>query len=174
MSYSGSGLRPCRINRWRRPTAGLPSSGCLRPFISFVSSASFHFVHPDSFPFLPIEVVKFFEKAASHSESMLTPNVLLQRARGGIGEIFVIEKDGVIVGAVYLIIQDTDMGRILNIPLLGGKHMKHWASDLRAYVRQIMMQHRVERLVVISCRPWWKFFPELKEDSVIYTARILH
>lgn len=78
------------------------------------------------------------------------------------------------MGAVYMVIQQTDMGKILNIPLLGGRRLVEWKDELRTFVRQIMMQHVIDQLVVISGRAWWRFFPELKEDSVIFTARVMH
>lgn len=138
-------------------------------------SVTFHYVHPDAFDFLPLEIIKHLERAATRSESLLTPKILIHRARCGIGEVYIVKNSSEVMGILYLIIQYTDLGKILNIPMLGGKKLKEWKEDLRGFIRKIMMDNQVEQLIIITNRmAWSKFFPELKQTDAIYSAKVLH
>lgn len=110
--------------------------------------------------------LEFLESSIRHtSNSQETIDSILLDAQNGLGDIYILERDGPIA-ATYL----TFNQHLLNIVLLGGIDAKSWRDDYAQFIRKIMRERGVKYLCVLGRRGWHGIFPELKPLGMLYAA----
>lgn len=139
------------------------------------SAVKFHYIPPECIDFIPIAALRYLEDAIEGTpHSVVNRDTVLMRAKHGIGQFYIVEKDNGVLGILYLMFYETEEGRILNINFLGGQNLRTWGDALRNFIRGLMMDTHASELVVVGREGWIKFFPELRVTGAIYSARVLH
>lgn len=111
-------------------------------------------------PLMPILAKKYLEDAIKRTPgSTSKPEVFWQIAQKGYGNIYLIYDGIILMGATYLLVHDTDKGKVVGIVLLGGKKLKKWSGAYYDFIREFQIKVNAVTVRCIARDGWFKIFP---------------
>lgn len=125
----------------------------------------FQRVPVDDLPELAIHYLDMAIKRTPASTSKL--DVTLQMARK-YGDLYLVMDGEELTGAIYLLIYNTDEGKVLSPVLVGGRNLSRWKNDLFDF-----LVSELKRVEGIACRfiarkGWMKAYPMCRNIGTIY------
>lgn len=124
-------------------------------------------IHPNQIQTLPKLAIKFLEDAIKRTPgSTSKPEIFWEIAKRGNGNIYLIYDGLILMGATYLLIHDTDKGKVVGIVLLGGRKIKKWNHAYINFMREFQNMVGAVSIRSIARDGWKNIFPCKRIGSV--------
>lgn len=117
-------------------------------------------ITPNEIHLLPPLAVKFLEDAIKRTPgSTSKPEIFWELVKKGYGNIYLIYDGIILMGATYLLVHDTDKGKVVGVVLLGGRKLKKWNNAYVNFVREFQLMVGAISVRSIARLGWGKVFP---------------
>lgn len=117
-------------------------------------------IAPNQIATIPKLAIKFLEDAIRRTPASTSkPEIFWEIAKKGYGNIYLIYDGTKLMGATYLLIHDTDKGKVLGIVLLGGQKLKKWSGAYYDFIREFQIKTKSIAVRCMAREGWFKIFP---------------
>lgn len=117
---------------------------------------------------LPDLAIRYLDKAIKRTPASTSRlDVTLQLARK-FGDLYLVKDGEDLIGAVYLLVYNTEHGKVLSPVLVGGRNLSRWKKDLFDF-----LMAELKRVEGVACRfiarkGWMRAYPMCKNIGTIY------
>lgn len=134
-----------------------------------------NFTFVSEIDFLPVKAKKFLNQACKRTPSpVFSADDIIFKIRNGIGDLYLIENNGEVLGIVYLIILQGEYQKIVNIVGLSGEKIHLWKDDFRLFINRIIQENHADCGLAITRFGMKKIFPEWKPKAELLEYKIVH
>jgi hypothetical protein len=124
-------------------------------------------IAPQEIANLPKKALKFLEEASRRTPgSVNKPEILLEMAAKGYGNVYLIYDNHELFGATYFVVHDTDKGKVIGIILLGGKKINIWCQEYIDFMAKFQKMVGAIAIRSMARDGWAKFFPCKRIGSI--------
>jgi hypothetical protein len=119
---------------------------------------------------IPEQAIKYLQQAIDRTPASTSRlDIIMEIAKKGFGDVFLIMNDDDLTGVCYLLTYDTKDGKVLSPVLVGGKNMSKWKTDFHDFLYKIA-ENMNERHIVrfIARKGWGRAYPDCKIIGHIY------
>lgn len=134
---------------------------------------SYNLILPELVDFIPSSAKQLIEQACKRTPSaILGLSDILFRASHSIGDLYVIERDGQVIGITYVIIIEGNYKKSANFVMACGVNFRKWQDDYRGFIRKIITENQCSDAVIIGRKGFERLFPEWQPIGTLYEFKI--
>lgn len=131
-------------------------------------------VPPEQINDLPPLALEYLENAIIRTPASTERlDVMLDIARKGYGNTYLIYDGEDLKGAAYILTYDTKHGKVVSPVLIGGNDMDSWDADAKSALKQFCILQNASTIYFIGRKGWKKKYPAAKIIGYVYEMDVL-
>lgn len=136
---------------------------------------TFRKIQPEGIDSLPAAAIRYLREANRRTPANTSRiEITLEIAKKGYGNIYLIYNGVWLCGACYILVYDTDEGKITAPILVGGDNLHLWHDDFYNFIQEFSRMVNAVKIHFIARKGWLRAYPKSRVIGYVFEHDVDH